>query len=105
MYSFSPGTIRYDQLSKSRDKIGFININISSSVFTGYENSLYTECESFLSGSPIHYNVNKEKNPTFTLTSQKKIENDTKLALLANDTYIYNKKGGINDCTKNDDYI
>ena len=108
---FSPGNVTYNKFFNSTNKIGFINIEISSlyTTFNEYKNSLYTECESLLSGSPIHYNVNKEKNPTFTLTSQKKIEENTNIVLLANDTYIYNftnsnEGGTISVCTKNDDY-
>ncbi len=70
---FSPGTeIKYSKIYNSTNKIGFIKINeIKERIPNGLIFS-YTECESLITGSPIYYNVNKVKNPTFTLTSKKK---------------------------------
>ncbi len=106
---FSPGTeIKYSKIYNSTNKIGFIKINeIKERIPNGLIFS-YTECESLITGSPIYYNVNKVKNPTFTLSSKKKIDIDT-LLLLANDTYIHNTKSESTDdkisvCKDIDDY-
>ena len=105
-FPFSPGNQSYNKIDIINNKFGFININIATNIsFAGYQDSIYKECVSFLSGSPIYYNVNKEKNPTFTLTSKKIIEDD--LILLANDTIIYQRENNstlISVCNKIDNY-
>ena len=105
---FSSGNTYYENFYNITNKIGFININISKiSSFAGADYySINNECVSFLSGSPIYYNVNKEKNPTFTLTSKKKI-NENSLVLFANDTIIHKNQTNsqlISVCNKIDDY-
>ena len=88
---FSPGTnIEYSEIHISTNKIGFIKINDIKVNIPNVLKFSYTECESLITGSPIYYNVNKVKNPTFTLTSKKKIDINS-LKLLSNDTYIHNQ--------------
>ena len=88
---FSPGIIEYNLIANATDKIGFIHIEkiIENGGFS--YNSGYKDCESLLHGNPIYYDINSEINPTFTLTSPSKIEDDTDIPFLfANDTYIHN---------------
>ena len=96
---FSPGTIQYNTIFSVIDKIGFIHVGKNLSNNIAYKSN-YKDCESLLHGNPIYYDINSEINPTFTLTSPSKIENDNDIPFLfANDTYIRNNK--INLCNIN----
>ena len=97
---FSPGIFEYNKIANAIDKMGFIHIkNNTENSGLSYKSG-YKDCESLLHGNPIYYDINSEINPTFTLTSPSKIENDNDIPFLfANDTYIRNNK--INLCNIN----